>query len=90
MFNKIENIYKRPADGFRIIDSVPNPEFVSVAETVNSKITKDFDFIRSLFPPNRKIKKFNIIFRASENDFSAEAFHRKCDNTPNTLLLLET
>lgn len=44
-----------------------NPE----THGVDSNITNDFDFIRSLFPPNRKIKKFKLIFRASEHGFSA-------------------
>ena len=30
------------------------------------------------------------IFRASEHSFSAKAFHQKCDNVPDTLVLVRT
>ncbi len=44
-----------------------NPEI----HGLDSKITNDFDFIRSVFPPNRKIKKLKLIFRESEHGFDA-------------------
>ena len=44
----------------------------------NSKITQEHDYIRSLFPKNQ-IKSFNLLYRASENNFSALEFHKRCD-----------
>jgi len=34
-------------------------------DALDSKITKDVDFIKSLFPEEKVVKKMNIIFRAS-------------------------
>jgi len=31
-----------------------------------------------------------LLYRASENRFSASKFHRKCDSIPNTIVLVET
>jgi hypothetical protein len=35
-------------------------------------------------------KELQLLFRASEHDFSAAAFHARCDGTPDTLTLLRT
>jgi hypothetical protein len=34
--------------------------------------------------------RLEILFRASEHDFSAAAFHYKCDNIENTFTLVKT
>jgi hypothetical protein len=44
-------------------------------------------YIRSLFT---KLPVANQLFRASKNDFRAEAFHKSCDNKFPLLLLFET
>lgn len=35
-------------------------------------------------------KKFNLLYRASDKDFKAETFHKRCDNKGPTLCLLRT
>ena len=35
-------------------------------------------------------EKADIIYRASSNQFSASAFHKKCDNVTDTLVLVRT
>ena len=40
--------------------------------------------------PSQTIKGFKLLYRASENIFSAAEFHNKCDNVNNTLVLMET
>ena len=35
-------------------------------------------------------KKVELLFRASENNFSASAFHKNCDNIPDTFTLIKT
>ena len=39
---------------------------------------------------NKKIKKFKLLFRASNDGFSASNFHSKCDGKSNTVTLVET
>lgn len=54
-----------------------------------SRVTQEYDYIKSLFP-KQQIKKVNLLYRASENNFSALEFHKKCDNIPQTITLIET
>ena len=56
---------------------------------LDSKITQEHDYIRSLFP-KQNIKQMNLLYRASENSFSAAEFHKKCDNVGETITLVET
>jgi hypothetical protein len=35
-------------------------------------------------------QKWNLIYRASQNGFEASSFHSKCDNKPNTLIIIKT
>ena len=35
-------------------------------------------------------KEFKLLYRASEHNFKAAAFHQKCDNIPNTVTLVKT
>lgn len=58
--------------------------------SLNSKIIKkkeDENFIRSLFE-----RKFDLalLYRASENNFSAEKFHENCDKKGSTLCLFKS
>jgi hypothetical protein len=55
----------------------------------DSKITKDYDYIRSLFQ-KKSLKSLNLLYRASENGYSALEFHKKCDTITSTLTLVET
>ena len=54
-----------------------------------SKVTSQQDYIRSLFP-KQNIKSFNLLYRASESDFSVAEFHKKCDNITDTITIMET
>jgi TLD len=54
-----------------------------------SRITQDFDYIRSLFQ-KKGLKSLNLLYRASENGYLAQEFHKKCDTITNTLTLVET
>ena len=38
----------------------------------------------------KKIKKCNLLFRASEHGYGAKDFHYKCDGRKNTVTLVET
>ena len=37
-----------------------------------------------------KPNEVKLLFRASEHNFSAKAFHQKCDNIEDTLVLIRT
>lgn len=39
---------------------------------------------------NLKIRKQKLLYRASDDGFSAKSFHEKCDGHPNTLTLIKT
>jgi hypothetical protein len=55
----------------------------------DSKIVHEHDYIRSLFP-KQQIANMALLYRASENNFSAIEFHKKCDNFAETITLIET
>ena len=56
---------------------------------LDSRITEEHDYIRSLFP-KQVIKSMTLLYRASENNFSALEFHKKCDNIGETMTFVET
>lgn len=35
-------------------------------------------------------RRFELLYRGSENNFKASIFHQKCDNIPNTLTIVKT
>ncbi len=55
---------------------------------LDSLITHETDYIRSIF--KKTPIKFTLLYRASENGYSAAKFHERCDNVPNTMLLVKT
>jgi len=63
-------------------------------ETINSHIMKynEFNLIKTGIKNklNKKIKKWTLIFRASENGYKAENFHNICDGRKNTVVLVKT
>ena len=56
---------------------------------LDSRITQEHDYIRSLFG-KQNIQGMSLLYRASENNFSAQEFHRRCDNIGGTITLIET
>jgi hypothetical protein len=50
---------------------------------------QEYDFIKSLFP-KQNVKKFTLLYRASERNFSVADFHKLCDEIPHTLTVIET
>lgn len=38
----------------------------------------------------KPVLNFDLLYRASENDFSVAEFHKKCDNIPDTLTIIQT
>ncbi len=57
--------------------------------TIDSKITEDALFLVSNFE-KASPSKFKLLYRASENNFSAKQFHLKCDDIKDTMVLLRT
>lgn len=53
-----------------------------------SKITNDSKTINAFF--KAKITKANLLYRASQHDFSAHKFHELCDGHTNTLTIIIT
>lgn len=52
-----------------------------------SKICAEYDYIRSLFS-KPALKGAELLYRASENNFSVAEFHKKCDDISHTLTIL--
>eukprot|EP01084_Bolivina_argentea_P074427 135026_1 len=48
-------------------------------------LKEDIDFIQLLLTKTSNIKRFNLLFRASEHEFKAKEFHNKCDNNGSTI-----
>ena len=63
-------------------------------ETINSHIMKynELNLIKTGIKNklDKKIKKWTLIFRASENGYKAEDFHNICDGRKNTVVLVKT
>ena len=49
--------------------------------------TKQINFLLEAL---KRPKRMDLLFRASEHDFRASSFHAKCDNKPNTIVLIRT
>ena len=63
--------------------------------TIDSKIIskeheKREEYLKFLRDSLEYPKKVELLFRASEHNFSAAAFHKKCDNIPDTFSLIKT
>ena len=56
----------------------------------DSKIIDHDGFIKLTNFMLEPCKEFQLLYRASENQFSAHKFHKKCDGKKDTLTLLET
>ena len=46
--------------------------------------------LNSILNEEGKVQRAELMFRASKHDFSAKAFHKKCDNHEDTLVLVRT
>ena len=57
-----------------------------------SKVVCTFEekFAIRKFFNNKTIASFKLIYRASENEFSIQKFHQKCDGVANTLTVIWT
>ena len=53
-----------------------------------SQITNDIETIQTFF--YSKFIQADLLYRASQNSFSAAKFHEKCDGMKNTLTILIT
>lgn len=49
----------------------------------------EIEFVENIFLP-RKIRKLNLLFRASQKQFSAKEFHKHCDTKGPTLTLIKS
>ena len=48
------------------------------------------EVLSNILNETMKVQRVERLFRASEHGFSAEAFHQKCDNQEDTLVLVRT
>eukprot|EP01084_Bolivina_argentea_P277559 473891_1 len=51
---------------------------------------EDIDFVKLLRTKIFDIKRFNLLFRASEHGFKAKDFHNKCDNHAPTITIIQS
>eukprot|EP01084_Bolivina_argentea_P140209 246568_1 len=61
--------------------------------TIGSKLLtlkEDMDFVQSLLAKISNIKRFNLLFRATEHGFKAKDFHNKCDNDGQTITIIKS
>ena len=54
------------------------------------KSKKELTVLYDMLPKNKKPVKFNLLYRASENDFAVSKFWQKCDKIPDTVTLVKT
>eukprot|EP01084_Bolivina_argentea_P030187 55972_1 len=51
---------------------------------------EDIEFTELLLSKISNIKRFNLLFRASENGFKAKDFHNQCDNYGSTITIIKS
>ena len=70
------------------VESIKLPEVVNSLGSANIPLKQEqIEFLMKSLKSPRKVE---LIFRASEHNFSAAAFHQKCDNKADTLTLIRT
>ena len=52
-------------------------------------IKQDMEFFNLLSTKLSQIRRFNLLFRASEHEYSASKFHEYCDNKPGTITIIK-
>lgn len=57
---------------------------------VGSQLVKDSVSSKFIVDALRYPKSLRLLYRASENNFSAKEFHRFCDGKPHTLTIIKT
>ena len=58
---------------------------------MDSKIVNtndEYKALKAFF--DEKIKRFKLLYRASEHNFEVKKFYEKCSNIPNTIILVHT
>ncbi len=53
-------------------------------------IKQDINFVQILLTKIANISKFDLLFRASENGFTAKDFHNQCDNNGQTIIIIKS
>jgi len=85
-----------------ILGFEPNKEGISKSILGELKITKTNHFESFILPDMNKVnelfnlcefasnQKFSLIYRASQDGFEAAKFHAKCDDKPNTFIIVKS
>ena len=82
-FNKINKEVNSPEDNkiwneFKLISSIiRKDEFNTIKTTIEERM-------------NKKIKEIKKLYQATVDGETGTTFHKKCDNIPNTLVLIES
>ena len=100
--NEIQNLNNSILDD-RVMSFKPNKEIIHESILGELKITKIMAILSSsILQETENIKdlmtlcefsvdqKWNLIYRASQDGFKAANFHSKCDNKPNTLVIVKS
>jgi hypothetical protein len=85
----ISEIPKGKSDKGSTFSSVSSAPDIVLIDSKIERAIQEYDFIKSLFP-KQNVRRFSLLFRASENKFSVSDFHKVCDEIPHTLTIIET
>ena len=53
-------------------------------------LRQDIDFFKLLLTKLTTIRRFQLLFRASDHNYSADKFHEYCDNKPGTISIIKS
>ena len=73
-----------------LLKARPKEKLIDGFMSLSSRIIteeKSKDFIKKTL---KKAKGFKLLYRATDNDFSAQKFHDSCDYKPDTLVVVRT
>ena len=84
------NLFKKQISQINNENIIHDDSNVGYVEGKILKNNEEIEFLSKKIGENSDKVIFNLIYKATENSDKAQAFHEKCDQAKNTLVLIET
>ena len=84
-YDKLKQIIEKDFESIFLMENVGSKQNSSII-----KSESEFSFIKQALESQAKVKSLKLLYRASENGFSASEFHKKCDNIEHTFTIVRT
>ena len=84
------NLFKKQINQINNENIIYDDSNVGYVEGTILKNNEEIEFLSKKIGENSDKVIFNLIYKATENSDKAQAFHERCDQAKNTLVLIET